>query len=96
MVPDSPVMSFQTDVQPIIVGNCTESGCHASSGGEFPLVSYNDVSGHLTAGDARGSELYKSITGKGAQLMPPGSRPLLTNDAIRVIYVWIEQGAKNN
>ena len=69
---------------------------HRLPGEQFPLVSYDDIRSTVTPGDARGSKLYKSITGKGASLMPPGSRTLLTNDAIRLIYIWIEQGAKNN
>jgi hypothetical protein len=96
VVPDLPEISFQGDVQSIIIANCSESGCHSGNGGEFPLVSYDEIQSHVTPGDARESEIYKSITGKGATLMPPSPRPVLTNDAIRLIYIWIQQGAKNN
>ena len=96
IVPDSPVISFQNEVQPILVANCTESGCHASSGGEFPLVSYQDALSNVTPENGRDSKLYKSITGKGESIMPPAPRPMLSDAAIRLIYIWIEQGAKNN
>jgi uncharacterized membrane protein len=92
----APAVSFQSDVQSIIVSNCSESGCHSASGGKFPLISYADVRDNVTPGDARASKLYKSITGKGEKLMPPSPQPMLTNDEIRLIYLWIEQGANNN
>ncbi|MBK7908913.1 hypothetical protein [Candidatus Pollutiaquabacter sp.] len=50
---------------------------------------------HVTAGDARNSKLYQSIT-LGADRMPPDGRDPLLDEEITTIYVWIQQGAKNN
>ena len=97
IVPDSPVISFSYDIQGIIIGNCTQSGCHSSSGqSEFPLVTYQDVMKIVEHGNAKKSRLYESIKGISSKLMPPSSIPPLNNDQIKYIYLWIEQGAKNN
>lgn len=93
----APEVSFKFEVQSIISGNCTESECHGTNGQTFPLVTYNDIAGNVEPGNARNSKLYQSVTGKGGvSFMPPSSRQALTNDQIRLIYIWIQQGAKNN
>lgn len=98
IIPEYPLVSFANDVQPIIIANCTQSGCHENGNNReiFPLLTYNDVmnSGRVSPGNARNSRLYLAIVGSGENAMPPGK--LLTNDQITTIYVWIEQGAKNN
>lgn len=97
--PNQPAVSFKDEVQPVLVGNCTTSGCHgASTGGEhlFPLLTYDDVInyGGISAGKPEKSNLYKAITGKGENRMPPnGAMP---DAQISIIYNWIAQGAKNN
>jgi hypothetical protein len=89
-----PEVSFLNEVKPIISANCTQAGCHTGSRGEFPLVSYEDIAGAVTPFNARKSELYKAITGRSERMMPPGGP--MADDQIRNIFVWIEQGAKNN
>lgn len=94
-------VSFANDIQPIIAGNCTQSGCHDATGGDelFPLITYDDVMnyGEIKAGSAHGSKLYQAISNHGfEELMPPPPRPMLSSDQIKLIYVWIEKGAKNN
>lgn len=93
-------VSFSSDIQPILASNCTQSECHGNSGDEeFSLVTYNDVmsNGDVKAGDAHESELYEVITSHGDdEPMPPPPLPPLSSDQIKTIYIWIEQGAKNN
>ena len=48
VIPESPVISFSSDLEPILAGNCQMSGCHGSSngGGEErarPLDTYSNV-----------------------------------------------------
>lgn len=91
-------ISFSSDIQPIIAGNCTQSGCH-NGNAEFSLITYNDVvdHGHIKAGDAHGSDLYQAISNHGfEETMPPEPLPPLSTDQIKMVYLWIEQGAKNN
>lgn len=91
----TPELSFRDDIQPILSGNCTMSGCHSHSGESvFPLDSYDDVASRVKPGNARGSELYKVVANRSDRLMPP-SGPLADAD-IQRLYIWIEQGAKNN
>lgn len=92
-----PAISFSNNVQSIIVGNCTQSGCHAD-GSDRPhsLTTYDDVIKRVSPGDANSSQLYERIAGQSGNIMPPAPQAMLTNDQIRTIYLWIEQGAKNN
>ncbi|MBL0103661.1 MAG: hypothetical protein IPP51_07855 [Bacteroidetes bacterium] len=97
-------VSFANDIQPIIASNCAMSGCHStgSSGGEhelFPLTTYEEVidEGHVKAGDAHGSKFYQVISNHTLEdVMPPSPYPPLSDDQIKLIYLWIEQGAQNN
>jgi len=90
-----PVVSFDSIVRPLIAGNCTQAGCH-DGGEEFALFTYEDVKSKVKPGNARESDLYKVITGRGEEMMPPSPSNPLTEDQIRYIFVWIEQGALNN
>ncbi len=93
-------VSFSSDIQVIIAGNCTQSGCHNAQGdAEFPLTTYDEIisEGEIKAGDARGSKFYQVISNHTFEnLMPPAPLPMLSDDQIKLIYLWIEQGAKNN
>lgn len=98
-------VSFANDIQPIIAGNCAMDGCHSSSnngGGEhelFPLTTYEEVidEGGVKAGDAHGSKFYQVISNHTLEdVMPPSPNPPLSDDQVKLIYLWIEQGAKNN
>ena len=93
-------ISFSSYIQPIIAGNCTQSGCHNSQGdSKFSLVTYNDVisNGDIKEGDARGSKFYQVISNhSGENPMPPSPLPMRSSDQIKLVYIWIEQGAKNN
>ncbi len=97
-----PEVKFSTTVQGILSANCNFSGCHGDGGGgneeeTFSLVGYDDVieNGKVKAGDAHSSDLYKVISGHGKK-MPPDPRSPLSDDDVKRIFVWIEQGAKNN
>ncbi len=90
-----PTVSFASEVQPIIASNCTRSGCH--NGAVFSLQYYQEVLSQVTPGNARKSSIYRSITGRSLQgIMPPSPASTLSEDQIRSIFVWIEQGAANN
>lgn len=92
-----PEMSFENDIKVILSGNCSMNACHGSdSKSEFPLLTYNDVMTHgeVKAGDARDSKIYEAIIETGDDKMPPTGS--LTDLQIKKIYIWIEQGAKDN
>jgi len=93
VVPDTPVISFKDQVQPIFINNCAKSGCHDGNE-KFSLKSYADISSRVTAGDAHKSDLYKVINKLWLGNMPPDGP--LTDEQINLVYAWIMQGAKNN
>ena len=93
-------VTYASDIQPIVAGNCTQNGCHNAQGdSKFSLVTYTDVisNGRVIGGDARRSNFYKVISNHGGKApMPPLPYFNLTTDQIKLVYIWIEQGAKNN
>ncbi|MCX6291565.1 MAG: hypothetical protein NT126_07350 [Bacteroidetes bacterium] len=97
-IPAQPVVSFSNDVQSILIGNCTQSGCHGNKEfRRFSLTTYDQImaSGTVIAGDSHNSNLYKAITGRN-NIMPKAPQSPLNDRQISYIYVWIAQGAKNN
>lgn len=99
-IPDTPVIKFSDDIQPIIIGNCTASGCHGNlNPQQFLLSTYDDLMRHgeVKAKDAKGSLLYEVITSNiEEKKMPRKPYPNLSEKQIELIYLWIMQGAKNN
>lgn len=70
------------------------AGCHGASSEEgYDFRSYAGIMSGVTPNDPNNSEVYKVITTKWGQLMPPkGSNPL-NEEQRSLIYVWIMQGA---
>ncbi|HEY9045948.1 MAG TPA: hypothetical protein VIN08_08630 [Ohtaekwangia sp.] len=93
---EAPVMSFKDDVQPLIISNCTQAGCHGLNGREFQLITYDDIVAKVSAGKPHSSKLYKVITANALGAMPPKPNPHMTDTEIKTIYLWIAQGATNN
>jgi hypothetical protein len=96
----NPFACFQRDIEPILVSNCSMSGCHSSPPGEeadFSLFTYSAVmaSGKVHPGSPSGSKLYQAITGSGEDFMPPSPATPLNQAQIDSIYSWIARGAKN-
>lgn len=94
-----PEISFSTQVQPIIASHCNFSGCHgANPVGPGSLQTYDEIMGSIKAGNAHGSKLYQTITRRGfvEERMPPSGYQEVSSENIKLIYWWIEQGAKNN
>ncbi|MGZ3899007.1 MAG: hypothetical protein ACXVNO_02825 [Bacteroidia bacterium] len=97
---DFPEVSYGKDIQPIIIANCTQSGCHGTKEFErFKLTGYDDLMKYtrIEAGNPENSRLYEVITTYNAEdLMPPKPYAHLSDKQVELIYVWIGQGAKNN
>jgi uncharacterized membrane protein len=93
VIPEQKVC-FTADVQPIINANCANTGCHDAITHEegIDLSSYNGIMKEVSAGKPYDSELYDIIR---SGEMPPSPRTALNSDQMKLIYVWILQGAKN-
>ncbi len=102
---DSGVASFERDIQPILEWRC--QSCHSDKGegqhkSGLNLASYDGLMAGthqggdlITPGSAAGSTFFVMLTRKDHLRMPYGAPPL-SDDELRVVKAWIEQGAKNN
>lgn len=91
---------FETEVFPIFQVNCAINGCHADNGGSedreeegFDLRTYSGIVENVSPGNPENSKLYKAITAKGEEIMPPKPSSPLTESQRTLIYIWILQGA---
>lgn len=77
--------SWSGEIQTIIATNCAVSGCH--NGTQSPNLSN-------LAGVQANKENIKSRTANGS--MPPSGKPDLTEEQIKKIACWVDDGGKNN
>jgi mono/diheme cytochrome c family protein len=97
-VNENPVC-FERDVQPIIVSNCTLSGCHNAIDREKgrDYSTYDGILRDVKEGDYKSSKLYEVLVISGGdEAMPPKPYSRLSTDQIRIIASWIEEGATND
>lgn len=98
--PDS--VYFQNQILPILVSNCTESGCHNQQDREDGVVldSYQNLLAtveHATQNDLHENKLMRAIlNNEPDERMPPIPNSPLTADQINLLKKWLEQGAINN
>jgi hypothetical protein len=93
-------VSFQTEILPLLVGNCAMTGCHdATTAAEgVVLNNYNNVinTGKVSAFDPNNSELYAVLLETDPdKRMPRPPTPPLNQEQIALIVKWINQGARN-
>jgi hypothetical protein len=88
---------FESQVLPIIVSNCSMSGCHDGNGEMFSLLSYNDIKRRVTPGDPNKSKLYQVMTASqlSGSIMPPSPAERMSNAQITLFQLWIMEGAHN-
>ncbi|MCB0283027.1 MAG: hypothetical protein H6627_00230 [Calditrichae bacterium] len=101
-------ISFTKDIQPILEDRCIY--CHSSDGpeGNIVLEDYQSVfssryKNHTTPmivpGNPQTSRLYIVVSTRNTSMrMPPerlGEDPL-SEDEVKIIHTWIEQGAQEN
>ncbi|HTF05236.1 MAG TPA: hypothetical protein VK826_14505 [Bacteroidia bacterium] len=94
-------VSFSSDILPIIQQGCWHAGCHGDSlNQQFKLTDYEKImdKGEIEPGDPHDSKLYEVITAPDGDedRMPREPYPRLTERQVKLIYIWIAQGAKNN
>jgi hypothetical protein len=97
---DPNVVYFQQQVLPILVSNCTMSGCHdaASHQDGVILTSYANVmnTADVDPGDPGGSKLYRVLIDNDPDdRMPRPPAAPLSDAQKNIIYKWIQQGAKD-
>lgn len=81
-----PLVSFLRDVRPVLTDNCQISGCHCD-GNSLCFATYEVVKEY--------SQGIKERTA-GRAMPPATSGRVLTDQQIRTIGDWVDQGAVNN
>lgn len=100
--PDS-LVSFSKHVEPLFTQTCTTSRCHGGSAPAKNLSldppSYSSVMNHeprlVITGESSSSLLVQRLDGTFLPVMPPNRDPL-TQNQIKGIKKWIDEGARNN
>ena len=97
---DPDTVYFQNTILPLLVSNCSVTGCHdvATHKEGVQLTDYASIinTGGIVPGNPGSSKLYRAITTSGEDKMPPANRTPLTAAQISAIQTWILQGALNN
>ena len=103
-----PVVSYQVDVNPILIDNCLQ--CHEPPNGEGYLSTGLNMTSYETLmhgtiygpvivpGDSRRSILNKLVEGRAGKYMrmPHDEKDPLTEEEIKTLKLWVNQDAKNN
>ncbi|MBL7830760.1 MAG: hypothetical protein JNK41_07020 [Saprospiraceae bacterium] len=94
--PEAPVC-FQEEVLPIMVSNCTQSGCHNSFDKTkgLDLSNYEGILRGVKKGNYHSSELYTVLVNEFGDIMPPKPYSPLSDEQIKTIARWIDEGAKD-
>ena len=98
--PDS--VYFQNQILPILVSNCTESGCHNALDREEDIVldSYQSLVStveNATQNDLQENKLMRALLETDLDdRMPPSPKPALPQAQINLLKTWLAQGALNN
>lgn len=88
---------FDSQILPLFVSKCAESGCHDSKTKKdgYDLSSYASiVKKGISSGKPNNSKLYTVLSASGGDRMPPSPRAQLTSAEKKLIADWITQGAK--
>lgn len=93
-------VSFAADVAPLLVDNC--NGCHIDAMQTRGGLRMDTFAQLLRGGDSgdvivpgRGNEslLVQKLRGQVGERMPAGGRPALSEESIKLIATWIDEGA---
>lgn len=91
---------FVNDVLPLILSNCTMSGCHNTMdhADGVTLMDYNSImnDGDVTPFKPAKSDLYEVLVDGDPDKQMPYKLPSLPASDINKVKKWIEQGALNN
>jgi len=98
--PDS--VYFSNQILPILVSNCSKSGCHNEQdrADGVVLTSYNSLIStveKVKSTDWNKNELIEVLLETDPDdRMPPAPNPALSNAQINLLKTWIQQGAQQN
>lgn len=98
---DPDTVYFENTILPLLQSSCGISGCHdpGTAAERIILTDYQNImnSGIVVSGNPGESELYEVINETDPdKVMPPPPKSTLTAEQIEALYVWMQQGARNN
>ncbi|MDP1801555.1 MAG: hypothetical protein Q8L81_09395 [Bacteroidota bacterium] len=82
-------VKFAAYIHPVIIANCTSSGCHNAGSTNGDYTTYAGVLAKVNANGA-----FKSRVISGGTPMPPSGR--LAQAKLDSIQCWLDKGAPNN
>lgn len=84
-------ISFASQIEPIMVANCSTSGCHdaASQANGYNLVGHGNIS-------ANANDILTVIKHEGGMTPMPYNAPKLADSLIQQFECWNAQGRLNN
>ncbi len=94
------VIYFERDILPILISNCTTSGCHNAQDAQDDVI-LNNYQNTIETADVRpfdllGSDLYEVITENDPdKIMPRPPNAPLSSAQVNLIATWILQGAED-
>ena len=91
---ESTAPSFKTEVMPVLRDACVRCHSGRKKKGGVDLSSYEAVLKSVKVNEPDKSRLVKSVTGRGAKLMPP--KKGLAEAQVKIIKEWISAGARND
>jgi mono/diheme cytochrome c family protein len=91
---DEKVPTYTNDVAPLLKTACANCHTGAKAKKKIDVSSYDKVMKIVKANEPDKSVLVKSVTGKGAKLMPP--KKGLSDAQVATLKAWIVAGAKND
>lgn len=97
---DPDTVYFQNTILPLLISNCSMSGCHDATSHEEDIIltSYATVrsTGEIKLTQPSDSKIYKVLLDDDPKDRMPKDRPPLSSEQISQILKWIQQGAKDN
>jgi len=94
--PLSEGICFETDILPLMVSRCGNSGCHNSTdkADNIDLTSYQGILKEVKPGNPGDSELIEYMYETGDDIMPPPPAEPLSMEQIKLMEDWISDGAR--
>jgi len=103
-----PQVSFRKDVYPILEENCVD--CHTPPGGKgyrktglnmenYESIMTGTIYGPvIVPGNSKKSILNMLVEGRAdaSMRMPHNANAPLTEDELRILHLWVKQGARDN
>lgn len=80
---------YAAKISPIIQAKCSTPGCHAFGGGGPEFKTYADLKAKVDNGRLEDRVFVRKD-------MPPSGHPQLTEDELKSLRCWLNNGAQNN